>query len=191
MNENRELPDAADRPRGITVISEIRPFRYPFNRLTFALARLWPATMGIDKVSLLYFARWSVLRSIPYNGPPQVRERLRHPLLIFEDYYNGLTDPYIEAFARVLRLQILFTWGTSYGYTGTRSVVRFTRQIKKLLYPGSYDYSAYPTATVRMIKSALAVAREHRYLREAARTSSPEDFAVVYRGFLTRRQEDL
>lgn len=191
MTEPRTPADMHGRARAITVISQIRPLWTPFNRLNFAVTRLFPSLMGIRRLSMLYFARWSILRSIPYNGRPQVRDRLAHPLLIFEDHYNGLPEPYIEAFVRVLPRQMRSTWMSSYGYLGTRSVTTFTRQIEKLALPGTYYYSAYPEATVRMIQAAFAVEREHRFLVEAARTNSPRDFAVVYRGFLASRQEDL
>jgi len=191
MTEPRTSADMHGRAHAITILSQIKPLWTLFNRLNFAVTRLFPSVMGIRQLSMLYFARWSVLRSIPYNGQPQVRDRLTHPLLIFEDHYNGLPEPYIEAFVRVLPRQIWSTWTSSYGYVGTRSVTTFTRQIGKLTLPGAYFYSAYPEATVRMIQAAFAVEREHRFLVEAARTNSPRDFAVVYRGFLTRRQGDL
>jgi hypothetical protein len=191
MTEPRTSADVHGRAHAITIITQIRPLWAPLHRLGFAVARLFPPARGLRQLSLLHFARWSILRSIPYNGPPQVRDRLAHPLMIFDDQYNGLPDPYIEAFVYVLPRQLESTWRSSYGYVGTRSVATFTRQLKKLALPGAYFYSAYPDATVRMIQSAFAVEREHRFLEEAARTSTPQDFAVVYRGFLTRRQGDL
>jgi hypothetical protein len=42
-----------------------------------------------------------------------------------------------------------------------------------------------------MVLSALAVAREQRFLSDAACSASPAEFAVLYRGFLARRQGDL
>ena len=183
--------DRQGRSRAITVISEIKPFWAPINRLLFVITQALSSRSRLHKVPLLHFLRFCVVRKIPYNGPPQPRERLRHPLLIFEDHYTGLTDPYIETFVTVLRRLIGLVWHSSYGYAGVRSVTRFTRQLKRLAYPGAHYYSAYPDATVRMIRSALAVSREQSRLRSAADSPDAAEFAHAYRAFLIRRREDL
>ena len=82
-------------------------------------------------------------------------------------------------------------WRRSYGFPGSGSVTALAGYIGSLAVPGAYGWSAYPEATVRTVLSALDVAREHRYLARAARTAGPEEFAVLYRGFLARRQGDL
>jgi hypothetical protein len=187
----RRDDDADGRARAITLLTPIRPFGTLYSRLMFGLASLFPATMGIDRLSSVYFTRWSILTALPYNGPPQVPEALAHPVLVWESTYDGLTEPYIEAFTYVIGRQIDRTWATSYGFPGTRTITDLKQYIGNLRLPGAYYFAAYPTATVRMVMSALAVAREHRFLREAARTCTPEEFAVAYRGFLTRRQGDL
>jgi hypothetical protein len=183
--------DACGRARSITLFSPIRPFGTLWSRLMFGAARLFPETMGISRLSSVYFTRWTILTEIPYNGPPQVPEGPAHPVLLWESIYNGSVEPYIEAFTYVIGPQIDRTWGTSYGFPGARTITELKQYIANLRVSGAYCFSAYPAATVRMVMSALEVAREHPFLREAARTAGPEEFAVVYRGFLTRRQADL
>lgn len=183
--------DRHGRSRAITVISEIKPFWAPVNRLLFVVTQAFSARSRLHKVPLLHFLRFCVVRRIPDNGPPQPRERLRHPLLIFEDHFTGLTDPYIETFVTALRTLIRLVWHSSYGYAGVRSVSVFTRQLKRVAYPGAHYYSAYPDATVRMIRSAFAVSGEHSVLRSAADRMDAVEFAAFYRAFLVRHREDL
>jgi hypothetical protein len=185
--------DSCGRARAITLYSPIRPFGTLWTRLMFAGASLFPHTTGVDKLSSVYFLRWTILTEIPYNGPPQVPEGPAHPVLLWESTYTGLAEPYIEAFTYVIAPQINRTWKGTYGWPGARTISELKQYIGQLRVPGAYYFSAYPTATVRMVRSALEVAREHRFLRDAARNrhTTPEEFAVVYRGFLTRRQEDL
>ncbi len=72
-----------------------------------------------------------------------------------------------------------------------RSVTALASYIGELSVPGAHCWSAHPEATVRTVLSALEVAKEHRWLARAARTTTPEEFSVLYRGFLARRESDL
>lgn len=184
-------PDQHGRARMITVLTPLKPFGVLRSRLSFLATRLFPGLVHIGPLDSVYFTRWSLLRKIPYNGPPQVRDRLASPYLVWESDWTGVMEPYIEAFVYAVGPQINRTWATSYGFPGTGSVTALREYIEHLSHPGGYSYCAYPAASVRMVRSALAVEREHRFLEQAARTSSAADFAVVYRGFLRRRQEDL
>ncbi|HEY0359061.1 MAG TPA: hypothetical protein VGD11_10805 [Mycobacteriales bacterium] len=183
--------DTHGRARAITLLSPIKPAGALRTWLTMAAVRQFPSIMGIRKLRSVHFIRWSLLTSIPYNGSPQVPDGLAQPILVWESTFNGVLEPYIEAFTYVVGRQIDQTWAEAYGFPGTRSITALKRYIGALTVPGAYYYAAHPTATVRTILSGLEVAREHRYLVEAARTSSPEEFAAIYHGFLTRRQGDL
>jgi hypothetical protein len=196
MTESAATPampgtDPNGRARAITVITPLKPLGTLFPRLRFAVGQRFPSTVKIHQLSTVYFTRWSIVPSIPYNGPPQVPEKLDHPYLLWESDYSGPDGPYIEAFAYVIGHQIDRTWRSSYGFPGTSSITALTRYLMRLALPVAYRYSAYPAASVTMVESALRVQREHRYLLEAARTATPAEFGVVYRGFLTRRQGDL
>ncbi|HEX2074274.1 MAG TPA: hypothetical protein VHF92_10850 [Geodermatophilus sp.] len=184
-------PDTVGRAGMITVLTALRPFGALRLRVLFALTRRIPRLTGLGPLKSVYFTRWGVLTSLPYNGPPQVPEQLGHPLLLWETVYSAPAEPYVETFVHAVGSKVRRIWGTSYGFPGTRSVTGLARYIGELSVPGAHCWSAYPEATVRTVLSALDVAREHRYLEQAARTSTPEDFAVVYRGFLARRQGDL
>jgi hypothetical protein len=184
-------PDTAGRAGMITVLTALKPLGGPWLRVLFALTRLVPGLTGLGPLKSVHFIRWTVLTSLPYNGPPQVRERLPHPLLLWETVYSAPTEPYVETFVHGVGDKVRNIWWTSHGFPGTRSVTGLAGYIGELSIPGAHGWSAHPGATVRTILSALDVAREHRYLVRAARNTSPTEFAVIYRGFLDRRQGDL
>ena len=184
-------PETAGRAGLITVLTAVKPLGALWLRLLFALTNRFPRLTGLGPLKSVYFIRWSVLTSLPYNGPPQVRERPPRPLLLWETVYSAPTEPYVETFIHAVGDKVRKIWRTSYGFPGTRSVTGLAGYIGDLAIPGAHSWSAYPGATVRTVLSALDVAREHRHLARAARTANPEEFAVLYRGFLGRRQRDL
>jgi hypothetical protein len=184
-------PDTAGRAGMITVLTALKPLGGPWLRALFALTRHLPGLTGLGPLESVHFTRWTVLAALPWNGPPQVRERLPHRLLLWETVYSAPTEPYVEAFVHGVGDKVRNIWSTSHGFPGTRSVTELAGYIGGLHIAGAHCWSAHPGATVRTVLSALDVAREHRYLDQAARTASPAEFAVVYRGFLDRRQGDL
>jgi hypothetical protein len=184
-------PDTVGRAGMITVLTALRPLSTLWLRPLFALTRRFPELTRLGPLKSVYFIRWSVLTSLPYNGPPQVPEQLGHGRLLWDVVYSAPTEPYVETFVHVVGRNVRSIWCTSHGFPGTGSVTALAGYIGGLAIPGAYCWSAYPEATVRMVLSALDVAREHRFLERAARTASPEEFAVLYRGFLARREGDL
>ena len=184
-------PDTAGRAGMITVLTALKPLRAVWLQLLFALTGRIPALTGLGPLKSVHFIRWTVLPRLPYNGRPQVAERLPHRLLLWETVYSAPTEPYVETFVHAVGSKIRKIWRTSHGFPGTRSVTALAGYIGELSIPGAHCWSAHPQATVRTVLSALEVAKEHRYLARAARTTTPEEFAVLYRGFLARREGDL
>lgn len=188
---------SGDRParRGsngaITVITPLKRWGAPWLRVQFQLTKMFPALRGLEPFKSVYYSQWCLVASIPYNGPPQVRERPPETYLLWEVAYSAETDPYIEAFAGVINRQIDRLWGSSFGFPGTRSVARLTDYIQAASWPAPVEYWACPHATVRTVLSSLEIAKEHAFLVQAAEKGTDEEFQAVYRGFLRRRAHDL
>ena len=187
----RQDGDSHGRAHAITVLTPVKPLGTLRLRIGFVLTRVFPKLVGIAPLGSVYYTRWSILQRPPYNGPPQPGSRPRRAYLAWETTWSGVVEPYIEAFVHAVGPQIERTWGSSYGFPGARQVTALREYIQRLSLTGSYFWSAYPQASVRMVCAALEVAKEHEFLVEAARRSTPEEFDVVYRGFLERRQADL
>ena len=183
--------DVLGRARALSVLTSLRWYGPVLLRLRFALTRLIPGLVRISDLRSVYFTRWTILRSIPYNGPPQSPERATSPSLLWESAFSAPMDPYIESFVQAIGGQIQALWSSSRGFPGTTSVADLRDYIEDNSTPGAYWYSAYPTASVRMVLAALEIQREHAFLQTAARDSSPGEFENAYHGFLTRQQGNL
>jgi hypothetical protein len=184
-------PDRVGRTRAVTALTPLKPGGVVWLRAFFAIARRFPGILRIKPMKAVHFTYWSILTSIPYNGPDQFPERPRRPYLLWQTWFNAAMDPYVEAFVVAVRPQINITWKLAEGYPGTKSVNQLTDYISENTRPGDYTYSAYPEATVRTVLSALDVRASQESLEDAARTKPPAEFARLYREFLIRHQRDL
>lgn len=187
-------PNRHGRVRAMTVFSPVRPWYRPpggvlWLDLMFKAVRTFASMSTIRELSFIHFARWIVIRRLPDHGQP--RERLRHPLLMFESNYNGTFDQYIDAFSNILTGGMTTIWGTSYGFPGPQPVAPFKNYIRANEFVADHYYSAYPTATATMIESALALKRPLQDFTVRAATVSPKTFAEEYRKLLTKMQDHL
>jgi hypothetical protein len=191
-------PNRHGRARAMTVLSPVRRWYRPhwppggvlLLNAVFKVARMFPGrTSTIRELSFIHFARWIVIRRLPDHGQP--RDRLRHPLLMFESNYNGTFEQYIDAFSSILTGGMTAIWGTSYGFPGPVPVAPFKTYIRANEFVADHYYSAYPTATATMIESALALKEPLQAFTVRASTVSPETFAEEYRKLLTEMQDHL
>jgi hypothetical protein len=187
-------PRAVDgRATAITVLTPIRTGLTSLERLVFFLAEhVRVANIALAELSFIHYARWSIITGIPWNGPPQKRERLHYDYLFFETNFNGTWDEYIDAFAEVVPNRMRAIWGTAYGFPGPRPTGPFKAYIHANDLPIAYYYSAYPQASTSMVNSSLAVREAFKeFCGEVACTVDPDRFNTAYRAFLTKVQHDL
>ena len=149
------------------------------------------STYILRKLSFIHFARWCILRDVPYNGPPQEREELKHNYLLFESNFNGTWDQYIDAFSHIVPAQMKMVWGSSWGFPGPVPVGPFKDYIRRNEYEANHYYSAYPEATTTMIASSLTL--EDRFAEFDARAGdmSDEQLQQAWLRFVTDMQRHL
>ncbi len=171
-------------------MTPIKPGRMPLLKLNCRVMDKIPrVTQTLRDLELIHFARWSIIDEIPYNGPPQEREELRYRYLFFQSNFNGSWDEYIDAFSYLVRMWPV--WGSSFGYSGVKPVVRFKEYIQRNEYVASHYYSAYPEATTRMITAALDLKERFEAFDQRIDGQSPEEFAAAFREFVTDVQRLL
>jgi hypothetical protein len=176
----------------ITVFSTIKWWGRLFLALLFFLGRTFPRLTGtLRQLSFIHFARWSIVRRIPYNGPPQRKGRLRYPHMYFESNFNGGWEEYIDAFSHILTRGMTAFWGSSYGFPKPLPTAPFKKYIQDNETEADHYYSAYPDATSTMIQRALTLDDHLAPLRRDAERMDPETFAAAYRAFLTNAQHCL
>src|SRR3954466_5230275 len=149
------MSDLQGKARPLTVMPPIKPLRTPLNRLVFWIgAHFKPLMKKLRQLSFIHYARWTIVTEIPYNGPPQEKERLNYDYLFFESNFNGTWDEYIDAFSEVVPTRMKGIWGTSYGFPGPLPVEHFKAYIRRNEYVANHYWSAYPGASTTEIVSA-------------------------------------
>jgi hypothetical protein len=180
------------RATAITVLTPVKRGWTLWLRPNFWIGQRVPlVTATLRKLSFIHFARWSIVTRMPYNGPPQQRERLSYRYLFFESNFNGTWDQYIDAFSHIIPGRMRAVWGSSFGFPGPVPVAPFKRYIRRNEYVASHYYSAYPEASTTMIAAALALEPRLRELARTAPDMTPEQFKAAYEDFLTQEQRHL
>jgi hypothetical protein len=145
----------------ITVFSTLKTWGRAWLPVLFVIVRRFPRfTRTLRELSFIHFARWAIVRELPYNGPPQRKGPLRFAHLYFESNFNGSWREYILAFSHKLTRGMLAFWGSSYGFPGAMPTEPFMQYIRANETGDEADhyYSAYPGATTTMIQRALTLA---------------------------------
>lgn len=176
----------------ITVFSTIKLQGRVFLPILFQVTRRFPRlTRTLRRLSFIHFARWSLVRRIPFDGSQQSVEKLGYPHLFFESNFNGGWEEYIDAFSHILTRGMTFFWGSSYGFPKPLPTAPFKAYIQRNEIEASHFYSAYPEATTTMVLSALELRARLDAFRRDTQGLAPEAFAAAWRAFLTDVQRCL
>jgi hypothetical protein len=164
-----------------------------FMPFLFAASRFAPKQLlkDMDALSFISFASWSLIRRIPYNGPPQRLRRLRFPHLFFDVSFNGGWDQYVDASVRILTGGMKAYWGSSAGFPGPLPGGQFKAFFRRHEVPCSHLYCAYPEATVRTVRQALALEPGLDSLAARAEMLDSAAFAREWEAFLHEAQAHL
>ena len=176
----------------LTLFTPIRPQWVPVLRAAMWLAKYVPlAQKHILQFNFIHFVRWTIVGKMPYHGPPQAREHLRYQYLFFESNFDGPWQHYIDAFAYCIPADIRFTWGRGFAFPGPPPAEPLKNWIAMNSMDGGTYYCAYPQASTRMVKSALATRNRLVRLVADSRNSGPDEFMAQYEQFLTDIQAHL
>jgi hypothetical protein len=176
----------------ITVFSTVKPWGKLWLPIVFLGSRLWPRSQArLAELSFIHFARWTLVRRIPYNGPPQPRRRLRFAHLFFESNFNGGWEEYIDAFSYILTRDMRTVWGSSYGFPNPLPAAPFKAYIRRNELQANHYYSAYPEATTTMVLAGLELTDKLAALRRRAADMDPDAFATAWADFLGDAQRCL
>jgi hypothetical protein len=176
----------------ITVFSTIKWWGRIFLPILFFVTKRLPKlTETLVQLSFIHFARWSLVSKIPYNGAPQPKQKLRYTHMYFESNFNGGWEEYIDAFSHILTNGMAAFWGSSFGFPKALPVDPFKDYIKENEVAASHYYSAYPEATITMIRESLELDEKLAPLTREAAAMSPDAFAAAYTKMLTDAQHCL
>lgn len=154
----------------------------------------FPSTQNTAKaLAFLPFVHWVVVKRdrFPRLSADQPAEKLNYDYLFFLSTFNGPWDIYIEAFADVLYLPLDIVWYWSIGYPFARPVGPLKAYIRRNQVESDHSYSAYPGASVRDVRSGLAVRSQLQSLVTNASDLPPDKFAVEFNRTLISLQNKL
>ena len=174
------------RATAITVLTPVKWWGPPLLRFFLWLVTRTGLGLGtLRRLSFIHYARWAIITRIPYNGPPQRRERLNYAYLLFESNFNGTWDQYIDAFSEVVPQRMRLVWGSSFGFPGPMPTGPFKDYIRCNEFVASHYYSAYPGATTTMIRSAIELQARLAKFVEYSQDMDAKSFKAAYVRFLT------
>ena len=177
---------------GLTLFSPIRPQWLWLTRFSLFVGKWIPFVSDhILQFNFIHFVRWAIVREMPYNGPPQKRDRLNYGYLYFETNFDGPWRNYIDSFAYCIPRDIRFLWGRGFAFPGPPPAEPLKQWIADNSMGGGTYYVAYPEASVRMVLSAVVVRDAFEALRARSASLAPEQFKVEYERFLSSVQEHL
>jgi hypothetical protein len=177
------------RTTSITLISTQKWWGRFWMPIMFASARAVPKTLeAMDRLSFISFASWSLIRDLPYNGPPQSVRRLRRPHLFFEVSFNGSWAQYIDSSVRVLTTGMYTFWGSSRRFPGPLPASPFQAFFKVHEVDTSHYYCAYPEATVTTVRAALDLEQRLAMFAHRAANLPAERFDEAWEAFLEDAQ---
>ena len=143
-------------------------------------------------LSFIHAAHWALMDRLPAAAGRRGARRLPVPYVVFQSNFDGPAPEYAEAFAIKVAWRINGLWAGAYGFPGPRPQATFVDYVLDHAVPGKHHYySAYPTGTVRTVRSALALVESFARFRSRADDLDADEFAVAWREFLTREQRNL
>lgn len=167
------------------MITPVRRPWVPVLRFVLWAGRYVPlAQRSILQFDFIHFVRWSVIRRLPGE------RRQRYRYLFFESNFDGPWQHYIDAFAYVIPRGIRLVWGRGPAFPAPPPSEPLKAWIARNSLEGGHYYCAYPEASTRMVKAALAVARAFPALAAGAAQHSSA-FPAAFERFLDEQQAHL
>ena len=173
----------------LTLFTPIRPQWVRILATAFWAAK-WVtlAQRHILQFNFIKFVRWTIVPAMPYHGEPQEKEKLNYQYLFFESNFDGPWQHYIDAFAYCIPGDIRFCWGRGPDFPGPPPSEPLKAWIAMNSMEGGTYYCAYPSASTRMVKSAIVIRDRMKDLVADAQRLGPDEFKARYEQFLTECQ---
>ncbi|MGI8595036.1 MAG: hypothetical protein ACR2ML_11845 [Solirubrobacteraceae bacterium] len=138
----------------LTVLTPVLPER--LNALAGHLDALPGAGQSpLARVPGTHFARWVVIDDVIYQGPPQPRDALAAPRLLFTSNFDGPLEPYLEALRTELGVEADAIWSHCTGYPGRGEPGPWAEWLRAHQVDSALFFSAYGDQTVSEVRENL------------------------------------
>jgi hypothetical protein len=153
------MSNVAGKAYGMNVVTPMRPYMTWLNTFLFMVSRALPSTLsGLLGLSLIHFARWTMIRRDQWPQRGQQAHKLKNDYMLFCSNFNGTWDQYIDAFADGIPGGLNLFWYSSTKYPGAIPITPFKNYIRANQVDTNYYYNATPGSAQRDIKMALGLA---------------------------------
>ncbi len=170
------------RHSALTLFTPIRRRWVWLVRFALWVSKWLPMTQKhILQFKFIHMVRWSVVKRLTHNDA----------YLFFESDFDGPWQQYIDGFAYVIPRDIRLLWGRGYDFPAPPPAEPLKRWIAKNSMGGGSFYSAYPSASTKMVLGALATREGLERLVAESASLGPEEFDARYRQFLVEVQAHL
>ncbi len=170
------------RHSALTLFTPIRRRWVWFVRVALWVSKWLPMTQThILQFKFIHMVRWSVIKN----------DQLNDAYLFFESDFDGPWQQYIDGFAYVIPRDIGFLWGRGYDFPAPPPAEPLKRWIAENSMEGGTFYSAYPSASTKMVLGALATRQGLESLAAENASLGPEEFKARYEQFLADVQAHL
>jgi hypothetical protein len=165
------------------LLKPLENWRSPFGRWIIAHAPGLKDVDSLTRLSMISFARWSLLEKASPDGAN------KENFLLFESNFNGDHDSYLEAFSLVVPTSMRLTWRLGpFGGPGipdVGNVSEFLRYVnERQIRPISGYYRAYPNVSTKMVRAALELRPRVERFDSQFRDDEPAAFIEAYQEFL-------
>jgi hypothetical protein len=145
---------------GITMLSPIRAdaaSESPRADLAKVLAAMpTGADSPLARVGSTHLARWVIVSTLPFEGPPARPDTLTSPYLLFTANVDGDFERYIDQLADTVPDTVDQVWGHCVAYPGVSDRPAFRAWMRRCQIESTCYFGAYPSATVPTVLRALA-----------------------------------
>jgi hypothetical protein len=143
----------------------------------------------LRKLSMIGFARWSIVKKAPQATNGGKFERLPTPYILFETNFNGDNDNYLEAFSLVTTKGIRKMWSGTYGLPNIAKVSKFQKFVNDNTREINRYHAAYGIDSTKMVRSGLLVKQLHDQFNPTVEHLNDQEFLESYINLLVAAQQ--
>ncbi|MEM5499895.1 hypothetical protein WNY77_21005 [Paraglaciecola mesophila] len=147
---------------------------------------------GLLTLSLIHYARWTVIKQFPHIHATQPKEQLKYHYMMFFSNFNGSWKQYVDSFHMAIPNGLDMLWYKNVKYPNSVPLQPFHSYITYNQIWTNHYYNAYPLAASNDIKGAEALTNElKKFIDESDLNNDPALFQRRFEQLLDEQQRNL
>ncbi|GAC25434.1 hypothetical protein GMES_3149 [Paraglaciecola mesophila KMM 241] len=147
---------------------------------------------GLLTLSLIHYARWTVIKQFPHIHATQPKEQLKYHYMMFFSNFNGSWKQYVDSFHMAIPNGLDMLWYKNVKYPNSVPLQPFHSYITYNQIWTNHYYNAYPLAASNDIKGAEALTNVlKKFIDESDLNNDPALFQRRFEQLLDEQQRNL